>query len=100
MERENYEDYRAVDGVRYAFTVQAIDDNEVPFTINYTDIRLNVAISDEKFEKPAAKASVAQLSPAEQEAAAQLKTETIREVTSVLASRRDGRTRHGPARRR
>ena len=62
MERENYEDYRAVDGVRYAFTVQAIDDHEVPFTINYTDIRLNVAISDEKFEKPAAKASVAQLS--------------------------------------
>jgi penicillin V acylase-like amidase (Ntn superfamily) len=63
------------------------NDNEVPFTINYTGIRLNVAINDEKFEKPAAKPSVAQLSLAEQGAAAQLKTETIREVTSVLASR-------------
>src|SRR2546426_1023466 len=87
MEREDYQDYRAVDGVQYAFTVRAIDDNEVPFTINYTDIRLNVAINDEKFDKPAAKASVAQLSSTEQEAVGQLKTETIREVTSVLASR-------------
>jgi len=52
MEREDYQDYRAVDGVQYAFTVRAIDDNEVPFTINYIDIRLNVAIDDAKFEKP------------------------------------------------
>ena len=87
MEREDYFDYRAVDGVQYAFTVQGIDDNEVPFTINYTDIRLNVAIDDAKFDKPAAKAFVVQLSSAEQRAAAQLKTETIREVTTVLASR-------------
>ena len=87
MEREDYQDYRAVDGVQYAFTVQAIDNNEVPFTINYTDIRLNVAIDDGMFEKPAAKPSVAQFSPAEQGAAAQLKSETICEVTSVLASR-------------
>src|SRR5436190_5770184 len=87
MEREDYQDYRAINGVQYAFTVRAIDENEVLFTINYTDIKLNVAIDDAKFEKPLAKPSVAQLSPAEQEAAAQLKTETIREVTSVLASR-------------
>jgi len=87
MEREDYRDYRAVDGVQYAFTVQAIDENEVPFTINYTDIRINVAIDDAKFDKPAAKASAAQLSSTEQEAVGQLKTETIREVTSVLASR-------------
>jgi outer membrane lipoprotein-sorting protein len=58
MEREDYRDYRAVDGVQYAFTVQAVDESEVPFTINYTDIKLNVAIDDAKFEKPVAKASV------------------------------------------
>jgi len=87
MEREDYQDYRAVDGVQYAFTVQAIDEDEVPFTISYTDIKLNVAIDDAKFEKPAAKSSVSPLSPVEQEAVAQLKTETIREVTSVLAWR-------------
>ena len=40
-----------------------------------------------KFDKPAANASVAQFSSTEQEAAGQLKTETIREVTSGLASR-------------
>jgi len=52
MEREDYQDYRAVDGVQYAFTVRAIDDNEVPFMIKYINIRLNVAIDDAKFEKP------------------------------------------------
>ncbi|MEP6707322.1 MAG: M28 family peptidase [Pyrinomonadaceae bacterium] len=87
MSREDYQDYRAVGGVQYAFTVQAIDDNEVPFTINYTVIRLNVAIDDVKFDKPAAKPPLARLSSTEQEAAAQLKTGTIREVTSVLASK-------------
>jgi hypothetical protein len=33
----------------------ALDENEVPFTINYTEIRHNVAIDDVKFDKPAAK---------------------------------------------
>jgi hypothetical protein len=61
MEREDYQDYRAVDGVKYAFTVQALDDSEVPFTIKYTDIKFNIAIDDVKFEKPAAKPSVGQL---------------------------------------
>src|SRR5204862_2222075 len=34
MEREDYRDYRAVDGVQYAFTVQDVDESEVPVTIN------------------------------------------------------------------
>jgi len=54
---EDYKNYRAVDGVQYAFTVPAIDENDIPFTINYTEIKINVAI-DAKFEKPVAKAPV------------------------------------------
>jgi hypothetical protein len=82
---EDYEDYRAIDGVMIAFTTRRLDVN-IEFTIKLNEVEHNAVIDDAKFEKPVAKTG-ATLSPAEQAAAAQVKAETIREVTTALASK-------------
>jgi len=87
VEREDYEDYHAVDGVQYAFTVHGIDVNEVPFIIKYDEIKHNLPIDDAKFEKPPSRKAAAALAPAEQKATTQVKAATIREVTTTLAAK-------------
>ena len=82
---EDFEDYRAVDGVKIAFTVRSFEDNIEAIT-KLNEVKHNVAIDDAKFEKPTVK-PVPALSPAESQAAAQLKAETIREVTTALVSK-------------
>ena len=87
LERDDYEDYRAVDGIKYAFTVRGIGEDEVPYVIDYNEIKHNVPIDDAKFEKPISRKAAAVLSPAEQEAVGRLKAEAIREVTTTLSSK-------------
>ncbi len=83
---EDYEDYRTVDGVKIPFTVRQFEDG-LETVMKLTEVKHNVHIDDAKFAKPAPKKAAATLSPAEQEAAAQLKAETISEVTRTLASK-------------
>jgi hypothetical protein len=82
---EDYEDYRAIDGVKIAFTTHSLKVN-AEFTVKLYEVKHNVVIDDAKFEKPVATTD-ATLSPAEQAAAAQVKAETIRVVTTALASK-------------
>jgi Zn-dependent M28 family amino/carboxypeptidase len=83
---EDFEDYRPVDGIKIPFTTHQLDDGLETVT-NLTEVRHNVPIDDAKFRRPAAKKASVVLSPAEQMAAAQLNADTIREVTTTLASR-------------
>ncbi len=83
---EDYEDYRAVDGMKSPFTVRQLED-ELETITKLTEVKHNVPIDDTKFAKPAPSKAANTLSPAEQDAAAQLKAETIREVTTTLASK-------------
>jgi hypothetical protein len=85
VDSEDYEDYRVVDGIQIPFTRRGTDEG-IETVIKLSEVKHNIPIDDAKFEKPVAK-SIAALSSAEQEAAAQLKTETIREVTTALASK-------------
>lgn len=85
LSSEDYEDYRVIDGIKIAFITRSFEDN-LTFIVKLNEVKHNLAIDDAIFEKPAA-AAVPALTGAEQEAAAQVKTETIREVTTVLASR-------------
>jgi hypothetical protein len=52
LKREDYEDYRPVDGMKIPFAMSGIDQNEVPFIIKYTQIKHNVPIDDAQFDKP------------------------------------------------
>ncbi|HZS08204.1 MAG TPA: hypothetical protein VFD58_25440 [Blastocatellia bacterium] len=54
---EDYEDYRAIDGIRIPFTLRGTDENEIEFIIKFSEVRHNVPIDDAKFEKPAPKSS-------------------------------------------
>ena len=82
---EDYEDYRDIDGVKIAFTTRGQEDN-IAFIIRLDDVKHNLRIDDAKFERPVAKTTPT-LSTVELEAAAGVKAETIREVTSALASK-------------
>ena len=82
---EDYEDYRAVDGIKIAFTIRSFQDNVEAIT-KLSEAKHNVAIDDARFEKPTGKSASA-LSSAEIDAAALLKADTIRDVTTILASR-------------
>jgi len=50
--REDYDDYRAVDGVRIPLTVRRIDENQTQIVIKFSEVRHNVPIDDAKFDKP------------------------------------------------
>lgn len=54
-EQEDFEDYRAVDGVLVPFTVRLsyLDDNHLGTTRVYQEVRQNNAVDDAKFEQPA-----------------------------------------------
>lgn len=54
VNREDYEDYRAVNGVKIPFTMRRIEEG-VEIVIKYSEIKHNIPIDDAKFEKPAAK---------------------------------------------
>jgi Peptidase family M28/PA domain len=92
IEREDYEDYRAVDGVKVAFTTRSLEEGLDVIT-KFTVVKHNIPIDDAKFEKPGAKSatesnpSAAPLSPFEQEAAGQLKAATVRDVTTALTAK-------------
>jgi zinc protease len=48
---QDFEDYRDVDGVKVPFTVR--NHGGLDYTTRYTEVRVNLAISDSKFDKPA-----------------------------------------------
>lgn len=53
---EDYEDYRAVDGVKIAFTTRRLEGG-LEAIIKLTEVKQNVPIDDAKFDKPATKSS-------------------------------------------
>lgn len=81
---EDYADYRSVDQVKIPFTIRQLEDDFETVT-KLSEVKQNVPIDDAIFSKPGRKNSSA-LSRTEKNAAAQLKTETLREVTTTLAS--------------
>jgi len=50
MEATEYQDYRAVDGVKVPFIMNQIEN--VVFTIKFTEVKQNVPIDDSIFVKP------------------------------------------------
>jgi hypothetical protein len=57
LNREDYSDYRAVDGLQIAFGIRQIDEDGTELVIRLTEVKHNIPIDDAKFEKPAAKAA-------------------------------------------
>jgi len=55
ISREDYEDYRAVDGIQYPFTTRRLDQDQTETVIKYSEIKHNVPLDDAKFDMPAAK---------------------------------------------
>jgi outer membrane lipoprotein-sorting protein len=55
LSREEYEDYRAIDGIQIPLTTRRIEDDETEIIIKFSEVKHNVPIDDAKFEKPAAK---------------------------------------------
>ncbi|HKQ92983.1 MAG TPA: hypothetical protein VJZ77_20145 [Blastocatellia bacterium] len=53
--REDYEDYRAVDGIQFPFTTRRLDRNQTETVIKYNEIKHNIPLDDTKFDMPAAK---------------------------------------------
>ena len=61
LSREDYEDYRAVDGIKYPFTTRELDQDQTETVIKYGEIKHNVPLDDAKFDMPAAKAASPQM---------------------------------------
>jgi hypothetical protein len=57
LSREDYEDYRAVDGIKVPLTMRRIEQDEIEVIIKFSEVKFNVPIEDAKFEKPAAQSS-------------------------------------------
>jgi hypothetical protein len=55
LSREDYEDYRAVDGIQFPFTTRRLDRNQTETVIKYSEIKHNVSLDDAKFDMPTAK---------------------------------------------
>src|SRR5262245_9457346 len=55
LSREDYEDYRAVDGIRFPFTIRQLDQDQTETVVKYSEIKHNVPLDDPKFNRPAAK---------------------------------------------
>jgi len=55
LSREDYEDYRAVDGIQFPFTMRRLDQDQTEIVIKYSAIKHNVPLDDAKFDMPAAK---------------------------------------------
>jgi Acyl-coenzyme A:6-aminopenicillanic acid acyl-transferase/Domain of unknown function (DUF4292) len=55
ISREDYEDYRAVDGIQFPFTTRRLDQDQTEIVIKYSEIKHNVPLDDAKFDMPAAK---------------------------------------------
>lgn len=59
LNREDYSDYRAVDGLQIAFGICQIDEEGTEFIIQISEVKHNVPIDDSRFDKPAAKTTPA-----------------------------------------
>jgi zinc protease len=55
LSREDYEDYRAVDGIQFPFTMRRLDKDQTETVIKYNEIKHNVPLDDAKFDMPGAK---------------------------------------------
>lgn len=54
VESEDFDDYRAVDGIKMPFSIRHLEDEGITLQLKVTDVKHNVEIDDAKFEKPAA----------------------------------------------
>ncbi|HEU0174700.1 MAG TPA: CocE/NonD family hydrolase [Blastocatellia bacterium] len=63
LSREDYEDYRAVDGIQFPFTTRHLDQDQTEIVIKYSEIKHNVPLDDAKFDMPAAKSGGAAPAP-------------------------------------
>src|SRR5262249_20275825 len=55
LSREDYEDYRAVDGIQFPFITRRLDQDQTETVIKYNAIKHNIPLDDAKFDMPAAK---------------------------------------------
>jgi predicted aspartyl protease len=53
----DYDDYRGVDGVKEPFSIRLLDDDGTDFNIQLSEVRHNVQIADESFDKPSKQAT-------------------------------------------
>jgi predicted aspartyl protease len=53
----DYDDYRGVDGVKEPFSIRLLDDDGTDFNIQLSEVRHNVQLSDESFDKPSKQSS-------------------------------------------
>jgi hypothetical protein len=53
IRQESYDDYRSVDGVMIAFSIDEIDEDGTEIVTKITEVQHNIPIDDAKFEKPA-----------------------------------------------
>jgi len=53
VESEDFDDYRAVDGIKMPFSIRHLEDEGITLQLKVTDVKHNVEIDDAKFEKPA-----------------------------------------------
>src|SRR5262249_19276546 len=52
VKREDYDDFRAVDGVKIPFTIRGIDEDGIEFVVMLDEVKQNVPIDPSRFEKP------------------------------------------------
>lgn len=53
----DYDDYHEVDGVKEPFRIRLLDDDGTDFNIELSEVRHNVQIADESFDKPSEQAT-------------------------------------------
>ncbi|HJQ26327.1 MAG TPA: S41 family peptidase [Blastocatellia bacterium] len=58
-ESEDFDDYRAVDGIKLPFSIRRLEDTGVTLQFKVTEVKHNVEIDDARFEKPASAAAEA-----------------------------------------
>jgi len=68
LNREDYENYRAVDGIQFPFTTRELDQDQIEIVIKYSEIKHNVPLDDAKFDMPAAKPGGGALAPQNKQA--------------------------------
>src|SRR5262249_18006882 len=55
LSREDYEDYRAVDGIRFPFTTRQLDRDKTETVIKYRETKPDARWEDAKLDRPAGK---------------------------------------------
>jgi mono/diheme cytochrome c family protein len=59
LRREDYSDYRAIDGIQIPLTIRYVGQDQIEIIMKFTEVRHNAPIDDAKFDKPAAKSTAA-----------------------------------------